>query len=223
VTGRVLVVTGTDTGVGKTTVTAALAATATGSVVMVKPTQTGTDEGEPTDAEVVRALAGCDVEEYVSLAEPLAPETAARRAGVTLPTVAEHAARIAELTARYDLVLVEGAGGVLVRLDTEERTLLDLAAELPDPEFVVVCAAGLGTLNHTELTVAAVEEWAFPVAGLVIGSWPDAPDLAETCNRDDLPRVTGVPLWGAVPAGAGALDPAAFRAAAPRWLSRAGR
>ena len=218
-TGRVLVVTGTDTGVGKTTVTAALAAAARGSVVMVKPTQTGTDEGEPTDAEVVRALAGCDVEEYVSLAEPLAPETAARRAGVTLPTVAEHAARIAALTSRYDLVLVEGAGGVLVRLDSDGRTILDLAAELPDPDFVVVCAAGLGTLNHTELTVAAIEEWGFRPVGLVIGSWPSDPGLAETCNRDDLPRVTGVPLWGAVPAGAGALEPAEFRAQSTGWLT----
>ncbi len=222
-TGRVLVVTGTDTGVGKTTVTAALAAATRGSVVMVKPTQTGTDEGEPTDAEVVRALAGCDVEEYVSLAEPLAPETAARRAGVTLPTVAEHAARIAALTSRYDLVLVEGAGGLLVRLDTDGGTLLDLAAAVPGAEVVVVCAAGLGTLNHTELTVTALRTRGIEPAGLVIGSWPHDPGLAETCNRDDLPRVTGVPLWGVLPAGAGALDPADFRDRAPRWLRCEGR
>ena len=54
--------------------------------------------------------------------------------------------------------------------------------------------------------------------GLVIGSWPDSPGLAETCNREDLPRVTGVPLLGAVPAGAGALGREEFTAAAGGWL-----
>ena len=222
-TGRVLVVTGTDTGVGKTTVTAALAAAASGSasgtVVMVKPTQTGADGDEPSDAQVVRALAGCDVEEYVTLGEPLAPETAARRAGIALPTVAEHACRITALSAVYDLVLVEGAGGLLVRLDTDGGTLLDLAVAVPDAEVVVVCAAGLGTLNHTELTVAALRARGVEPAGLVIGSWPERPGLAETCNRVDLPRVTGVPLWGALPGDAGSLPPETFAAAAAGWLT----
>ena len=186
---------------------------------MVKPTQTGTDDDEPSDAAVVRALAGCDVEEYVTLAEPLAPETAARRAGLTLPTVAEHAARIVALADGYDLVLVEGAGGLLVRLDTDGGTLLDLAAAVPGADVLVVCAAGLGTLNHTELTVAALRARGVEPAGLVIGSWPEHPGLAETCNRDDLPRVTGVPLRGAVPAGAGALPPSEFASRAATWLT----
>jgi dethiobiotin synthetase len=113
-------------------------------------------------------------------------------------------------------VLVEGAGGLLVRLDTSGGTLLDLAAELTtdlDVRVLVVVRAGLGTLNHTELTVAALRARGLDPAGLVIGSWPVEPGLAEECNRDDLPRVTGVPLVGMLPAGAGSLAAAQFRAA----------
>ena len=223
-TGRVVVVTGTSTGVGKTVVTAALAAHATAlgrSVAVVKPVQTGTDDGD-SDAREIHHLTGVEVHEHMTLAEPLAPDTAARRAGVAVPTVAEHADRIAPLAASHDLVLVEGAGGLLVRLDTDGGTLLDLADRLAgaglDASFLVVSAPGLGTLNHTELTVDAVQRRGHPVQGIVVGSWPAEPGLAERCNRDDLPRVTGLPLLGAVPAGAGALDRAAFLAAAGGWL-----
>lgn len=223
-TGRAVLVTGTGTGVGKTVVTAALAARAPSlgqRVIVVKPVQTGADSAD-SDAREVHRLTGVAAHELVSLPEPLAPDTAARRAGVAVPTVAEHADRVRALAGGHDLVLVEGAGGLLVRLDTDDGTLLDLADRLRDRlvdvSFVVVAAAGLGTLNHTELTVAALRGRGFGSAGLVIGSWPAEPGLAERCNRDDLPRVTGLPLLGAVPAGAGALDRAAFLAAAGGWL-----
>jgi dethiobiotin synthetase len=217
----VLVVTGTDTGVGKTVVTAALvvAARRHGSVVVVKPVQTGLadDDVEPADLDEVRRLAGeVDVVELVRLPDPLAPDSAARLRGTTIPSVSEHTSLVRELSARYDTVLVEGAGGLLVRLDTSGGTLLDLAAELAtdlDVRVLVVVRAGLGTLNHTELTVAALRARGLEPAGLVIGSWPAEPGLAEECNRDDLARVTGVPLVGALPAGAGSLDAAQFRAA----------
>ena len=218
---RVVVVTGTGTGVGKTIATAALAvrASAAGSVVVVKPVQTGVGPGstDPGDAEVVHALTGCAVQELVALDDPLAPDTAARLRGVSIPPVAEHADRIRVLAETHDTVLVEGAGGLLVRLDTAGGTLLDLAALL-GAEVVVVAGAGLGTLNHTELTVAALRSRGIEPAGLVIGSWPDDPGLAERCNREDLPAHTGVPLLAALPAGAGALDRATFRAAAPSWF-----
>jgi len=221
VTARVVVVTGTSTGVGKTVVTAALAATATGSVVVVKPTQTGTDDGSPGDAALVRELTGCAVQEYTTLGEPLAPDTAARRAGVSIPPVAEYADRIRELARHHDTVVVEGAGGLLVRLDLDGGTILDLAAGLAETlpvEVVVVTAAGLGTLNHTELTVGALRARGLEPAGLVVGSWPAEPGLAETCNLDDLPRVTGVPVIGVLPAGVGSLAREDFSAQAPRWL-----
>ena len=218
-TGRIVVVTGTGTGVGKTVVTAALAATAPGSVVVVKPVQTGIQPGsEPADAEEVQRLAGCEVVELTRLEDPLAPDTAARLRGVTIPSVATYGGPIRDLASSYDLVLVEGAGGLLVRLDTEGGTLLDLAAEL-DAEVIVVVAAGLGTLNHSELTVGALRARGLEPSGLVIGAWPETPDLADRCNRDDLPRVTGVPLLGVVPAGSGSLPRAEFRSAAPAWFS----
>ena len=150
-TGRVVVVTGTSTGVGKTVATAALAATGRGSVAVVKPVQTGIADGLPTDADEVQRLTGVSVQEYAALDEPLAPDTAARRAGVTIPPVSDHAARIRELAASHQLVLVEGAGGLLVRLDTDGGTLLDLAAELAQSvavQVVVVTAAGLGPRPH---------------------------------------------------------------------------
>ena len=105
------------------------------------------------------------------LDEPLAPDTAARRQGVSIPAVAEYAERPCARS-RHGTVIVEGAGGLLVRLDTEGGTLLDLAARLAEParvEVVVVAAAGLGTLNHTELTVAALR-----ARGLEPSGWSSA-------------------------------------------------
>ena len=114
-----------------------------------------------------------------------------------------------ELAADHDLVLVEGAGGLLVRFDDDGGTLADVAAKLAAP-VLVVAAAGLGTLNHTELTVTELRRRGLTCRGVVIGAWPAEPDLAARCNLVDLPAVTDAPLLGAVPDGAGALDPAAF-------------
>lgn len=218
---RLVVVTGTSTDVGKTVATAALAATAEGRVLVVKPVQTGAAT-DPGDAATVASLTGVDVTTFTTLDEPLAPDTAARRAGVDVPAVAEHAARVREVADGYDVVVVEGAGGLLVRLDTDGGTLLDLAADLATThpvEVVVVCAAGLGSLNHAELTVGALRARGLEPAGIVIGSWPAEPGLAERCNLDDLPRVTGTRLLGVLPAGSGGLEREEFRASAGTWLT----
>ena len=193
-------------------------------MVVVKPVQTGIGPGssEPGDAEVVHALTGCAVQEFTALDDPLAPETAARLRDVAIPPVREHADRIRVLAEFHDTVVVEGAGGVLVRLDSDGGTLLDMAAMLSDDvpvEVVVVVAAGLGTLNHTELTVAALRARGLEPAGLVIGSWPTEPGLAERCNREDLSRVTGVPVVAVIPERAGSLSGPAFREAAAEWFS----
>ena len=220
---RLVVVTGTSTDVGKTIATAALAATAA-DVVVVKPVQTGVAVDD-RDAATVRRLTGVPTQEWTSLDEPLAPDTAARRQGVAIPRVQEYVDRLVALTAHHDTVIVEGAGGLLVRLDTEGGTLLDLAAGLAAAvptgvrlEVVLVCGAGLGTLNHTELTVRALRAEGLEATGLVIGSWPETVGLAEACNLEDLPRVTGVPLLAVLPAGAGRLDQEHFRDAAPGWF-----
>ncbi|MEX0426510.1 dethiobiotin synthase [Nocardioides sp. DS6] len=213
------VVTGTSTGVGKTVATAALAARAVArgqQVVVVKPVQTGIADGDSDAAEIHR-LTGCAVQEYTGLDHPLAPDAAARVQGVTLPPVTEYADRIRVLDAFHDLVLVEGAGGLLVRLDDDGGTLLDLAAQT-GADAVVVCAAGLGTLNHSELTVRALRERGVDVAGLVIGSWPAEPDLASRCNLGDLPHHTAAPLLARIPEGAGALDRERFTAEVDGWF-----
>ncbi len=221
--GRVLVVTGTGTGVGKTVVTAAVAALATGRVAVLTPAQTGIGPDEPGDlADVARLVPGVTGRELARYPEPLAPATAARRAGRAPVAPAAAAAAARELAGEHDLVLVEGAGGLLVRfddgIDGAGGTLADVAAALDAP-VLVVAAPGLGTLNHTALTVEALRTRGLACAGVVVGAWPAAPDLAARCNLADLPAVTGVPLLGAVPDGAGRLGPEGFARVARHGLA----
>jgi dethiobiotin synthetase len=220
----VLLVTGTGTGVGKTVVTAALAALALADgrrVAVLKPAQTGVGPGEAGDLDDVRRLtgspSGLTTRELARYPDPLAPATAAARVGLPPVTVAGGAAAVAELTADHDLVLVEGAGGLLVRF-AENATLAELAAMLDAP-VLVVAAAGLGTLNHTALTTEALATRGLTCAGVVIGSWPADPDLAARCNLADLPAVAGAPLLGRLPAGAGALAPDEFLVTARTGLA----
>jgi len=206
----VVFVTGTDTGVGKTVVTAALACHARlagRDVAVCKPVQTGAADGDDDLREVGR-LSGVDA--LVSgwrYPEPLAPVAAAVRAGLPLPTQAELVELVTTVDRPGRLVLVEGAGGLLVEIGADGTTLRDLAAEL-DAAVLVVVRAGLGTLNHAALTVESLEARHLPCAGLVIGSWPVEPDLAEASNRDALLRIA--PVRGALPMGAGGVTPQAF-------------
>jgi dethiobiotin synthetase len=220
VNGR-LVVTGTDTEVGKTVVSAAIAALARDrghSVAVVKPVQTGVEAGEPGDLEEIRRLSGVeDLHELARLPEPLAPATAAARAGISLPPVGAMADAIRSLTGR-DLLLVEGAGGLLVELDGHGGTIADLAVVLGAP-VLVVARAGLGTLNAAALTCQTIRRHNLTCPGVVIGAWPAQPDLAARCNLADLPRYSGAPLLGRLPARASELDPAGFLRAAREGLS----
>ncbi|MFW0791631.1 dethiobiotin synthase [Gordonia sp. CPCC 205333] len=219
VTGT-FVITGTSTDVGKTIVTAALAAsfTAGGSDVAVcKPAQTGIAPGEPGDLAEVSRLAGpLTTTECARYPDPLAPDTAARRARAPYLDRATVTSAVSRLVADHDIVLVEGAGGVLVRL-APEYTVLDIAAD-HDASVLIVVDPGLGALNHAELTVEAIRARGLRPAGLIVGSWPDTPDLAMLCNLDDLPAVTGVPIVGMIPAGVGDLARAEFTARAPDWF-----
>jgi dethiobiotin synthetase len=218
----VLVVTGTGTGVGKTVVTAAIAALAVAagrSVAVLKPAQTGVLPGEPGDAGEVRRLSGAGTcAELARYPEPLAPATAARRAGLPAVTPARAAAAAAELAAEHDLVLVEGAGGLLVRFDGGGGTLADVASALKAP-VLVVAAAGLGTLNATALTAEALRTRRVRCLGVVVGAWPAEPDLAARCNLADLPVVADAPLVGVLPDGAGRVPRDRFAALARRGLA----
>ncbi|MGW0433060.1 dethiobiotin synthase [Micromonospora sp. NPDC003197] len=218
-----IVVTGTDTDVGKTVVTAAITAAAQAAglrVAVVKPGQTGTATGAPTDVDVVDRLAAPMTSMTLAdYPDPLAPLAAARIAELEpleLYTVVDAVRAQAE---KHDLVLVEGAGGLLVpmgvRPSGEPWTVADLAVSLGAPA-VVVCRAGLGTLNHTALTLEALDRRAIP-AGVVLGAWPAEPQLVHWANLTDL-----VPnMVGALPDGAGTLEPGVFQRSAPGWLTPA--
>ena len=206
----ILLITGTDTGVGKTIATAALACHARLAgmdVAVCKPVQTGAADGDDDLGEVAR-LSGVDV--LVSgwrYPEPLAPVAAADRAALPLPTKAELVGLVDDLARPGRLVLVEGAGGLLVELGANGVTLRDLATDL-GAAVLVVARAGLGTLNHATLTVESLAAAGIPCGGLVIGAWPSAPGAAETSNREALDRIA--PVRAALPSGAGALAPEAF-------------
>jgi dethiobiotin synthetase len=208
------VVTGTGTGVGKTVVTAAIAALARAAgrhVAVVKPAQTGIRARDPENSDVpdidtITALSGvADTHELARFPDPLSPEAAARACGLPPLDMAAVGDYVAKLAAERDLVLVEGAGGLLVRYDPAGSTLADLAVALSAP-VLVVAAAGLGTLNHTALTCEALSARGLACAGAVVGSWPRDPGLADRENLTDLPLAAGAPLAGLLPEGSGALS-----------------
>jgi dethiobiotin synthetase len=221
----ILVVTGTGTGVGKTVTTAAVAALAAArgwSVAAVKPAQTGLGPGEPGDLAEIGALAGItDLHECARFPDPLSPAAAARVSGLPPVSLKLAAEAVRELARTRRLVLVEGAGGLLVRFDEDGATLADLAHDLGAP-VLLVAEPGLGTLNQVALTLEAMAARGVEPAGIVIGSWPvppEQPDLAMRCNIRDLEMLAARPLAGALPAGAGKLSAAEFLLAARSGLA----
>ncbi|QHK18932.1 ATP-dependent dethiobiotin synthetase BioD [Pseudarthrobacter psychrotolerans] len=216
----IILVTGTDTGVGKTITTAALATVLRGtgrSVAVYKPCQSGAADGDSDAAEIVRLAGAVRAETGVVLQQPLAPVAAAAVDGTPLPSVAAHAEKIGELAASHDHALVEGAGGLLVELDSDGGTLADLGSLLA-AAFVLVTRPALGTLNHTALTLEALDARDLQVIGVVLGSWPRNPDFVHHSNRQVLGTLR-VPFLGALPEQASELSPADFRAGATVWLN----
>ncbi|MBN9643577.1 dethiobiotin synthase [Corynebacterium mendelii] len=211
-----IVVTGTNTDVGKTMAVAALArllADAGFTVTCVKPAQTGEPAGSGDMVTVTRLSGITDTHEFARYPEPLAPNQSASRAGMTQLDFDDTIARIAALDSGDDtVVLVEGAGGLLVRI-ADDWTIRDVARRLDAP-LVVVTSTGLGSLNLAELTVTAARDAKVTVAGLVGGSVPTDPDLATHLNLTEFEVVTGCPLLGCLPEGAGQLERSEFAAMA---------
>lgn len=199
----VLIVTGTDTGVGKTVATAALACSARLAgidIAVCKPVQTGSPVDDDL-ADIGRLSGVTALHGSWRYPEPLAPAASAQRAGMPLPTRTELVEEVRDVNAA--LTLVEGAGGLLVELCDDGATLRDVALDL-DAAVLVVVAAGLGTLNHTALTLEALAVQGISSAGLIIGAWPADPGVAEEGNRQALAKLA--PVRAALPAGAGALS-----------------
>jgi dethiobiotin synthetase len=189
---RDLLVTGTDTGVGKTMVAAALITALRARGVRAlgfKPVETGVTAGEEPDSALLARASGeqnDSVKPLLQLSDPLAPAVAAERAGVTLDTD-EIEARIAHLRRDGYTVVVEGAGGVMVPF-TWEYTALDLA-QACGLDAVVVARAGLGTLNHVAMTVMILRSRGIPIRGVVLNGRKPQPDLAESTNPASLARM----------------------------------
>ncbi len=212
---RGLFITATDTGVGKTEIACALLAGARArglDAIGMKPAQSGTAAGERSDAERLRDACGA-VEPLeaicpYSLAAPLAPAVAARAEGreISFARVVEAARALA---ARHAAIVVEGAGGLLVPL-TERETYADLATALALP-VLVVARAGLGTVNHTALTVEALRRRGLAVAAIVMNRTAREDDPSVPHNAGEIARLTGIapvavlPFVGDIEARAGAL------------------
>lgn len=214
-----LSVVGTDTGVGKTVVTAGLTGWLRGEGVearAIKPAQTGA----PTDDDAAVVADVCDTPDASTcvrrLGPALAPRVAAELEDVGLDYDDLLAAVRSEVDAA-DFAVVEGIGGLRVPL-AGDREVLDLVAALGLPA-IVVARSGLGTLNHTALTVEALRDRGVPVRLVVLNEYEGA-SVAERTNPDELRRMLGVPL-ATVPAF-DAADPAAvvpaIRSAVPDAL-----
>ncbi|HZU06569.1 MAG TPA: dethiobiotin synthase [Chloroflexota bacterium] len=218
-------ITGTDTGVGKTVATAAIAwalARQGRRVAVLKPAQTGVAPGQPGDVDFVHAALGVDVPDALAcpyrFREPAAPLVAAQAEGAVVEVErirqAYQAAR-----QRADVVLVEGAGGLLVPL-AAGWSMADLARDLALP-LVVVARPGLGTLNHTLLTVEAARARGLTVLGVVLCGWRGPVDLATRTNPALLDALGARPLLGVLPWDA-ALSVEALRLGALRtWAPAA--
>ena len=202
-----LLITGTDTGVGKTLVACGLAAclrAAGRTVGVLKPVETGCAMRDgrlyPEDAARVAGFAGsrAPLDELCPyrFAPPVAPSVAADQAGVTI-----RPERIVSLfqriSRRHDTVLVEGAGGLLVPL-VGRYTFADLARDL-GVGLLVVVGSKLGALNHALLTLHHAQAQSLPLRGYIMNHPMSSADAATATNSETLAGLTDVACLGSVP------------------------
>lgn len=183
-------VTGTGTEVGKTVVAAAIARTLADEgrrVAVFKPAVTGLDEEGETDHALLRRASGStqsdgEIAPY-RYGPPASPHLAAAMAGEEIaPERLQRAA--AEAAAGAEAIVCEGVGGLLVPLSAS-YLVRDLAADLGYP-LVIVAAPGLGTINHTLLTIESARAAGLEVAAVVLNPWPAQPSEIERSNRETI-------------------------------------
>ena len=199
---RGVFVTGTDTGVGKSVVAAAICAVlaARGEpVAALKPAVTGLDDppGDwPHDHVLLaRATGGRQTPDEVApyrFGPAVSPHYAAELAGETIEP-----ARILAGARGHELLVCEGVGGLMVPITTG-YLVRDLVVDLGLP-VVIAARTGLGTINHTLLTVEAARAAGLTVAGVVMTPWPSEPEPIERSNRETIERLAGVPVHGLPP------------------------
>ena len=182
-------VTGTDTGVGKTVVAATITATLRSRGIDargLKPVVSGLDEPAPPewphDHELLAQVSGTSGAEssLYRFGAPVSPHLAAQLSARPLDP-AELCEAIRAAAAPAEVIVVEGVGGLLVPL-VEGYDVRSLAADLGLP-VVIVARPGLGTINHTLLTLEAARAASLPVAGVVLTPWPEEPTMLEQSNR----------------------------------------
>ncbi|MFZ3171214.1 MAG: dethiobiotin synthase [Carboxydocellales bacterium] len=206
-----LFITGTDTGVGKTIFTAALAGALKDQgwqVGVMKPAQSGVEEGKDSDASLlIRAAEVTDPPELIvpySLRAPLTPMVAAEVEGQQIEQRVITAA-YRSLSINHRLILVEGAGGLMVPLNSN-LLVAQLVSELNLP-LIIVARPNLGTINHTLLTVATARGLGLKIAGVIINGYhAGQAGLAEKTAPQIITQFSGVPVLGLVPYIAGGDD-----------------
>ena len=205
---RGVMVTGTDTEVGKTVVAAGLARFLRGQgldVGVMKPVASGAVESvaggrESSDVvALVKAACCSDPVEWVNpycLTAPVAPSLAAELEGVSvdLERIDDCYER---LCGRHDLTVVEGAGGALTPV-SGKLSVADLAQRLRIPALIV-SRAGLGTINHTVMTIECLRSRGVECLGFFLNRFPTTPDLAERTNADRIAAITGALHLGSIP------------------------
>ncbi|HEY7952648.1 MAG TPA: dethiobiotin synthase [Solirubrobacteraceae bacterium] len=200
---RGLFITGTDTGVGKTVLSAALVAAMASEgerVSAYKPVVTGVGEEPqtwPQDHELLAQMAGMTPQEVAPLryAPAVSPHLAAAMAGELIEStqLVEHARRLAQ----RGTLIVEGVGGLLVPL-SEDFTVRDLAVELALP-LLIAARPGLGTINHTLLTLHAARAAGLEVHAVVLTPWPREPSAMEASNRETIAHMGEIDVSSLAP------------------------
>jgi dethiobiotin synthetase len=213
---RGVFVTGTDTGVGKTVVAGAICAAAGEPVAALKPVVTGLDEppGEWPQDHVLLARATGQRPEQVApyrFGPPVSPHYAAELAGETIEP-----ARLLATARAHDLLVCEGVGGLMVPI-TPGYLVRDLAVDLALP-VIIASRTGLGTINHTLLTIEAARAAGLKVAGVVMTPWPSDPEPIERSNRETVERLGGVAVHGLPPTDPDSLAAAGARLPLSDWL-----
>ena len=195
---RGVFVTGTGTDVGKTVVAAVIAHTAASRgarVAVFKPAVSGLDEGGEPDHALLRRAAGSEQSDDqiapYRFGPPVSPHLAAELAGEEID-LGRALAAARDPASGGDLLVCEGVGGFLVPL-TRQRLIRDFARDLGLP-VVIAASPGLGTINHSLLTIDAVRAAGLRVAAVVLTPWPREPGRLERDNRETIAAIGGVPV-----------------------------